>query len=98
MDANLGLLPVAWPRGLDPDPPSGSTHPAFEPARKLYHLAVVPDELRQDRGADHGHMAAGMAADPDVVAFDHSVPKSLRRPVTEFRRELSERNVSFWAS
>jgi hypothetical protein len=43
-------------------------------------------------------MAAGVAAEPDVVAFDHGVPKSLRRPVTESGRELSECNVPFWAS
>jgi hypothetical protein len=41
-------------------------------------------------------MAAGVAADPDAVAFDHGVPKGLRRPVTEFGRELSERDVPFW--
>jgi len=33
-----------------------------------------------------------------VVAFDHGVPKSLRRPVTGSGRELSKCNVTFWAS
>src|SRR6516225_3901734 len=91
-------LPIAWPRGLDPDPPSGSAHPAFEPAPKLHQLAVVPGELCQHFWADHSHMAAGVAAEPDVVAFDHGVPKRHRRPVTEFGRKLSERDVPFWAS
>jgi hypothetical protein len=68
-------LPIAWPRGLDPDPPSGSAHPAFEPAPKLHQLAVVPDELRQHLGADHGHMAACVAAEPDEVAFDQASPR-----------------------
>jgi len=65
---------------------------------KLHQLAVVPDELRQNLGADHGHMAAGVAAEPDEDAFDHSVPKGLRRPVTEFGREQGDRDASFWAS
>src|SRR6516225_1768230 len=88
-------LPIAWPRGLDPDPPSGSAHPAFEPAPKLHQLAVVPGELRQCFWADDSHVAAGVAAKPDVVAFDHGVAKGFWRPVTEFGREPGERDACF---
>jgi hypothetical protein len=98
MDADLGLLPGAWPRGLDPDPPSGSAHPTPQAPPEIDKPAVVPSKLRQHFRTDHGHMAAGVAAEPDVVAFDHGVPKGLRRPVTESGRELSERDVPFWAS
>jgi hypothetical protein len=98
MDADLGLLPVARPRGLDPDPPSGSATPTLQTPPEIDKPAVVPSKLCQHFRTDHGHMAAGVAAEPDEDAFDHSVPKGLRRPVTEFGRELSECNVTFWAS
>ena len=43
-------------------------------------------------------MAVGVAAEPDVVAFDHGVAKGFRRPVAKFGRELDECDVPFWAS
>jgi len=43
-------------------------------------------------------MAAGVAAEPDMVAFDHGIAKGLRRPVAEFGRELGEGYAPFWAS
>ena len=56
---------VAWPRS--------TARPAFEPVPKLHQLAIVPNELRQNLWADHSHMAAGVAAEPDVVAL--TLPK-----------------------
>ena len=95
---NRVALPVARPHRLHPDPPSDPAHPAFQPAPKLHQLAIVADELRQNLRADHSHMAASVAAKPDVVPFDHGVTKGSRRPVAEFGRELSECDVPFWAS
>ena len=91
-------LPVARPHRLPPEPSSCTTHAAFEAPPKLHQLAVVPDELRQCFWADDSHVAAGVAAKPDVVAFDHGVPKGHRRPVTEFGWKLGECDAPFWAS
>ena len=70
---------------------------SFRPC-ELHRLAVVPDELRQNLGADYGHMAAGVAAEPDVITPDHGIAKGLRRPVAKLRRELGEGDVPFSAS
>jgi hypothetical protein len=91
-------LPVAWPGGLDPNPSSGSTYPAFEAPPKLRQLAVVADELRQHFGADHSRMTTAVAAEPDVVSPHHGVAKGFRGPVAKFGRELDECDVPSWAS
>jgi hypothetical protein len=80
-ESELTPLPVTRPHCLNPDLPPRTAHPAFEPASKLHQLAVVADELRQHFRADHGHMAAAMAPEPDVVTPYHGVPKGLRRPI-----------------
>jgi hypothetical protein len=66
---------------------------AFEPAPKLHQFAVVLNERRENLWADHGHMPAGVAAEPDVITSDHGVAKGLRRPVTKFGRQPGEGDV-----